>query len=652
MSYCYKNESKVTDIVEDEAFTFSSNEQVQQLEVISRLLETKLKTLADMDQEVLSLCNVDEIPQEIEESEKYVEKVIACQKKISDVSKPTAGYMQETTNPLAGLIQALPGGLPLSFPTSQVKAKLPKLVLPKFRGDVTTWMGFWDSYKSAVHDNVSLSKINKFNYLRSLLEGAASRSIQGLVLSSDNYDSAVEILEQRFGKTQQIISAHMEEVLKLQPCLTDRPSSLRFLYDKLSVHVRGLSSLGVSSQEYGSLLILIIMSKLPNEIRLEIARKSTNEVWKIDELLDTIKGEVKAREASEAVKTQEVPLRKPPNPGSNSSGLIPTANALFTTEGKEFQIRCVYCNGQHYSACCTKVQQTKERRDILQRNNRCFICLKTGHDAKNCFKTKRCRHCDGKHHQSICVRIDKLTEQQRTPNEHATVTTTTTAKTTTKGTVLLQTASCMAVNGSNSIPVRVLFDNRSQRLYVSSSVTSRLNLKPVNSENLHINTFRDTSYRKQKCNVVKLCLQTRNNEKLELYAANFPVICSPLPSRVNVAGYVHLEGLELADNFDNTESIDVLIGSDYYWDFVSGDSIKGDQSPTAVNSKFGWLFPGPMYDQSSSSDVSSNLIISSGVSSMLEEQDDELVPWSQRFFLSRERATKRREEKNLWLPWT
>lgn len=38
-----KNLSKVNNIVEDEAFTFSSNEQVQQVEVISRLLEAKLK---------------------------------------------------------------------------------------------------------------------------------------------------------------------------------------------------------------------------------------------------------------------------------------------------------------------------------------------------------------------------------------------------------------------------------------------------------------------------------------------------------------------------------------------------------------------------------------------------------------------------------
>ena len=40
----------------------------------------------------------------------------------------------------------------------------------------------------------------------------------------------------------------MDETLKLQPCTSDRPSPLRFLYDKLSVHVRGLSSLGVTVQ--------------------------------------------------------------------------------------------------------------------------------------------------------------------------------------------------------------------------------------------------------------------------------------------------------------------------------------------------------------------------------------------------------------------
>ena len=71
------------------------------------------------------------------------------------------------------------------------------------------------------------------------------------------------------------------------------------------------------------------------------------------------------------------------------------------------------------------------------------------------------------------------------------------------------------------------------------------------------------------------------SREVELYAVNFPVICSPLPSRVNIADYVHLKGLELAENFDNTESIDVLIGSDYYWDFVSGDLTRVRLQSTA-----------------------------------------------------------------------
>lgn len=252
----------------------------------------------------------------------------------------------------------------------------------------------------------------------------------------------------------------MDEILKIQPCSSDRLSLLRFLYDKLSVHVRRLSSLGVTAQEYGSLLILIIMSKLPNEIRLEIARKSTTDVWKISELLETIKGEIEAREA---IKAQEFQGRKH-TPGLGK--LPPTANTLVSMQGKEFQFRCVYCNGEHYSASCTKVRLSKDQKEILQKNNHCFICLKTGHGASNCFKTKKCRNCDVKHHQSICARIDTPAEDQRNPNrnenlkesqnESTTVTTTTTANSMTKGTVLLQTASCMAVNGSNSIPVRAL----------------------------------------------------------------------------------------------------------------------------------------------------------------------------------------------------
>ena len=126
------------------------------------------------------------------------------------------------------------------------KTRLPKLELHKFKGNVTLWTTFWDSLKSAVHDNAAISKVDKFNYLSSLLDGPASKAIQGLSLTEGNYDSAIALLKERFGNPQTIILAHMDELLKLPDCSHDRPLLLRSIYDKITIHTWGLTSLGVN----------------------------------------------------------------------------------------------------------------------------------------------------------------------------------------------------------------------------------------------------------------------------------------------------------------------------------------------------------------------------------------------------------------------
>ena len=107
-------------------------------------------------------------------------------------------------------------------------AKLPQLVLPKFRGVITQWQTFWDSFNSAIHVNPHLSPIDKFNHLHSLLEGQAARAIQGLTQTDANYQPAIEILQNRFGRPLNIISTHMDELLKIPGCTSDNASQLRF----------------------------------------------------------------------------------------------------------------------------------------------------------------------------------------------------------------------------------------------------------------------------------------------------------------------------------------------------------------------------------------------------------------------------------------
>ena len=83
------------------------------------------------------------------------------------------------------------------------------------------WTTFWDSFESAIHRSDRLSDIDKFNYLRSLLEGTAYDAIAGLALSAVNYGEAITILKKRFGNKQLIVSKHMETLLNISAVTTD-----------------------------------------------------------------------------------------------------------------------------------------------------------------------------------------------------------------------------------------------------------------------------------------------------------------------------------------------------------------------------------------------------------------------------------------------
>ena len=73
-----------------------------------------------------------------------------------------------------------------------------------------------------IHSNPTIAKVNKFNYLKSLLEGQAAWAIEGLTLTSANYDAAITILPERFGKTQQTIAAHIDKTLMLEQMVETR----------------------------------------------------------------------------------------------------------------------------------------------------------------------------------------------------------------------------------------------------------------------------------------------------------------------------------------------------------------------------------------------------------------------------------------------
>ena len=521
-----------------------------------------------LDEEILETCPVENITQDIQEAEEITSKVYDVRKKIEVVlkkkPKSSVGNNLPLSSPLSTIESSPPKtetvsnaeGTPTYMnpeeitqipnqplnstpPTSSInRPRLPKLTLQKLNGEITKFRGFWESFQSAVHNNPDLTEVDKFNYLYSLLEGPGLRAIQGLTITAENYKSAIDILNERFDKTQQVISAHMDNLLKMPNCTGMDTSQLRSVYDRVSVNVRGLESLGVKAEQYGMLLIPVIMSKLPEDIRMQIARNTSNEVWKIDHLLNLIKHEVEAREVCENVKANDQKTKR--GPGDQGRRYASSAAALLAGGSKQHNTgeqgtQCAYCRKSHYSASCEQFRDTDTRKNILKRDGRCFHCLGRGHRARECDPSKKCRKCQGSHHQSICTEQNpNLTESSRTvkPNHdkedpkkesarpsgqktqkdhEVTMVNRNAPKNNRSRKILLQTATTLAFNqdGRHSIPVRVLLDSGSQRSYITDNLKERLNLKPIRKETLSLNTFGDERIRTRRCDEVQVELKTR-----------------------------------------------------------------------------------------------------------------------------------------------
>ena len=120
------------------------------------------------------------------------------------------------------------------------------------------WKSFKETFEAAVHRRTDLTNIEKFTYLRSLLDKTALQAIEGFFLTAENYTAAWRLLNERFGNEQISISSYMNKILNISPVYLPNVRSFRELYDNVESNVRALEKFGVSYEQFGSLLIPIV----------------------------------------------------------------------------------------------------------------------------------------------------------------------------------------------------------------------------------------------------------------------------------------------------------------------------------------------------------------------------------------------------------
>ncbi|XP_028408229.1 uncharacterized protein LOC114530813 [Dendronephthya gigantea] len=288
------------------------------------------------------------------------------------------------------------------------RARLPKLKVKKFSGRIHEWQEFWDSFKSAIHNNANLSDVDKFSYLRGLIEGPARATIAGFSLTEENYNSAVEHLERRFGKPVAIERAHVSELLKVAAVHSERDvRGLRTLYDIVETHYRGLSALGVDENTYSGIVVPILLEKIPDTVRLTITRGKEYLNWTVNDMLKALLAEVELREDYRLT-----PTAKPLGSGGRRDQF--SANGLHVNRDD----RCAFCMGKHSHENCKRVTDLKERKTIIRKFGRCFKCLEKGHCARDCRTGSKCKNCKGGHHTAMCeAKMSRRNEEEPAQDE-------------------------------------------------------------------------------------------------------------------------------------------------------------------------------------------------------------------------------------------
>ena len=150
------------------------------------------------------------------------------------------------------------------------------------------------------------------------------------------------------------------------------------LYDRVESHTRSLLTAGIPQENYGPLLIPIVLEKLPDDIKLELSRKLGTDKWKIDEFLEILKEEIVARESCSFMKNQD---------HSEYRNHRFTTDSFFT--GSRV-LKCSFCKQNHFSDKCTVVTDPDKRKEIVWKNRLCFKCLYPGHSIKSCQKKGKC----------------------------------------------------------------------------------------------------------------------------------------------------------------------------------------------------------------------------------------------------------------------
>ena len=296
-------------------------------------------------------------------------------------------------------------------------AKLPKLEMPIFDGDILKWKSFWDQFSVAIHERSDLTAAEKMVYLQNALKDKTAKStIEGLTKSGEHYEEAVKCLQTRYNRPRMVHQTHVRRIVEAPSLKDGTGKELRTLHDTVVQHLGALKALGHEpSKEFITSLLEL---KLDSVTMFEWQRRSQehNDVPDCDELLEFIDLRAQAAEAT-VVNKKPKSHHPPPN---HKAKPVPA----FAASTKEAESSCVGCKGEkHPLYSCSKFRSMShaEKIALLKQHGHCLNCLRPGHFIKDCNSLHHCKVCQRPHHSLLHIDKPPRAELTDAPANHASV---------------------------------------------------------------------------------------------------------------------------------------------------------------------------------------------------------------------------------------
>lgn len=368
--------------------------------------------------------------------------------------------------------------------------QLPKRKFPTFSGIITEWQGFEDLFHSILSHAPDLPNVEKFEYLKTSLEGEALSLVSHLPLTASNYLSAWEILKSRYGNKRDLARIHFQALLKKHVVKSTDSKSIKTLINSITEHSAALDNLDFVTRSWSPLLLHIFEQHLDYELRSrwELAVGDEHSP-SLPEFINFLRQHMRSAEVF-ITSTPSTHLAKSPK----------SQKILTTTTSQPANVNCPICNQAHSIRKCSRFNEKtpNERFQLAKSHKLCINCLGAGHASAACQSKYKCQVCNRSHHSLLHFNSNPGSNpQQQTPANVLPADSSTAVSMIVKGipkhAILLSTAmlDVIAADGHRH-SLRALLDSGSQASFITEKAASLLMLRRFHSP-VNITTFASSS---------------------------------------------------------------------------------------------------------------------------------------------------------------